>query len=267
MELLRGRDGRDGRDGAKGEKGDIGVIGLPGPQGERGAPGNHGPIGISGPRGTVGEKGERGERGEKGVRGDPGLRGRQGEQGAQGLPVGGAVYVRWGRTICPNGTELVYSGRAGGTRYDQKGGAANHLCMPDDPDYLQYISGVTNINFVAPVEYYFNTMSSLSQFNEHNAPCAVCYAATRGTVLMVPAKTQCPTGWTREYYGYLMSNHHGHQGRTMYICIDKDPESVPGLNADSNSQCIFDFNEIYCNGFSCPPYDAQKELTCAVCTR
>ena len=266
MELLRGRDGRDGRDGAKGEKGDIGVIGLPGLQGERGAPGNQGPIGISGPQGPVGEKGERGGRGEKGVRGDPGLRGHQGEQGVRGLPVGGAVYVRWGRTICPNGTELVYSGRAGGTRYDHKGGAANFLCMPDDPDYLQYISGVNSYNFVAPVEYRFETMPSLSQFNNHNAPCAVCYAATRGTVLMVPAKTQCPTGWIREYYGYLMSSLNVH-GRSMYTCIDKDPESVPGLNSASNPRSILYLNEINCNGFSCAPYHAQKELTCAVCTR
>ena len=139
--------------------------------------------------------------------------------------------------------------------------------MPDDPDYLQYISGVTNRNFVAPVEYWFDSMPSLSQFNNHNAPCAVCYAATRGTVLMVPAKTQCPTDWTREYYGYLMSNRNTHQGRSMYECIDKDPESVPGLNAHSDPEVSIEPNEAYCNGFSCPPYDAQKELTCAVCTR
>ena len=269
LELLRGRDGRDGRDGAKGEKGDIGVIGLPGPQGERGTSGNQG---ATGSQGEMGEKGERGGRGEKGAmgakgtRGERGLRGRQGEQGAQGLPVGGAVYVRWGRTICPNGTELVYSGRAGGTRYDHKGGASNFLCMPDDPDYLQYISEVNNYNFVSPVEYRFEYMPSLSQFNNHNAPCAVCYTATRGTVLMVPAKTQCPTGWTREYYGYLMSSLNVH-GRSMYTCIDKDPESVPGLNGYSNPRSILYLNEINCNGFSCPPYDAQKELTCAVCSR
>ena len=243
LELLRGRDGRDGREGSKGEKGDIGVIGLPGPQGERGG------------------------MGEKGVRGDPGLRGRQGEQGVQGLPVGGAVYVRWGRTICPNGTELVYPGRAGGTRWDQKGGSANHLCMPDDPDYLQYISGVNNIDSVAGVQYYFSTFPTLTELNHHNVPCAVCYAATRGTVLMVPAKTQCPTDWTREYYGYLMSNNRVNTGRSTYECVDKDPESVPGLNADSSPSSFIDLTEPYCNGFSCPPYDAQKELTCAVCTR
>ena len=34
----------------------------------------------------------------------------------------------------------MYAGRAGGTWYQQKGGAANHLCMPHDPDYLVYQS-------------------------------------------------------------------------------------------------------------------------------
>ena len=72
---------------------------------ENGLPGPQGPPGISGPQGPVGEKG---------CHGSPGLRG---PQGPQGPPSGGAVYTRWGRTICPSdqGTELVYSGRAGGT--------------------------------------------------------------------------------------------------------------------------------------------------------
>jgi len=41
---------------------------------------------------------------------------------------------------CPSasGTELLYAGRAGGTFHNHKGGAANYLCMPDDPDYLHY---------------------------------------------------------------------------------------------------------------------------------
>ena len=83
---------------------------------------------------------------------------------------------------------------------------------------------------------------------------------------MVPAKTQCPTDWTVEYVGYLMAEYHGHS-RTMYECVDKDPESVPGLNAGSDPRAFFELVEPYCNGLSCPPYDAQKELTCVVCTR
>ena len=109
-------------------------------------------------------------------------------------------------------------------------------------------------------------MPSLSSVNNHNVPCAVCYVATRSVSLMIPAKTQCPTLWTLEYIGYLMTerlNHH----RTMYECVDKDPESVPGLNAFSDPRAIFHLVEPYCNGLSCPPYDDDKELTCVVCTR
>ena len=114
MEVLRGRDG------GKGE------MGPPGAQGERG---------MAGPRGPVGEKG---------ARGDPGVSGGRGEPGVQGPPAGGAVYTRWGRTTCPTdqGTQLLYAGRAGGTPQEHKGGAANYLCLPNDPDHLPHESGV-----------------------------------------------------------------------------------------------------------------------------
>ena len=32
----------------------------------------------------------------------------------------------------------------------------------------------------------------------------IVHISTHETVLMIPAKTCCPTSWTREYYGYLM---------------------------------------------------------------
>ena len=266
MEVLRGRDGRDGRDGVKGERGDTvhsgekGEPGDPGEKGDKGIHGMQGPIGISGPRGPAGEKG---------MRGDPGLQGPQGEQGVQGPPSGGVTYTRWGRTTCPTGqgTELVYAGRAGGTHYQHGGGAANYLCLPDDPDHLIYESGVRGASYIAGVEYYYASLPSLSSFTHHNVPCAVCYVATRSVSLMIPAKTQCPTLWTLEYIGYLMSEYYSHAGRTMFECVDKDPESVIGLNLSSNPRAIFHLVEPYCNGLSCPPYDAEKELTCAVCTR
>ena len=93
-----------------------------------GSPQVQGPITISGIPGTPGEKGQCGEKG------DPGS-------------LGGAVYTRWGQTTCPTdqGTELLYSGRAGGTDHDHKGGAANYPCLPDNPDHLQYRSGVQGL--------------------------------------------------------------------------------------------------------------------------
>ena len=301
---IPGRDGvpgRDGRDGCRGlpgptgpqgDKGDPGELGPPGPQGDSGVSGPRGPTGFSGPRGTIGSKGNPGEPGPQGERGDrgdcgtPGPPGPQGEQGAkgdcgecnqtvsqeeqraQGPPTGGAVYVRWGRTSCPSGqgTELVYSGRAGGGRYTHKGGGANHLCMPDDPDHMQYGSGVQGYSPVYGMEYNIHSSQPLYSVYLHNVPCALCYVATRDTVLMIPAKVHCPTNWTVEYTGYLMTEHRNHH-RSTYECVDKDPESVPGLDAFSADSALFYHVEPNCSGLPCSPYDAEKELTCVVCSR
>ena len=271
MEILRGRDGvhgRDGRDGGRGlpgptgphgQKGDQGEIGPRGPQGERGAPGPQGPFGISGPRGPVGDKGDRG---------DSGLPGPQGERGTQGPPTGGAVFVHWGRTSCPSDqrTELLYSGRAAGSKHNTQGGGANHLCMPNDPEHLQYGNGVQGWSYLYGTEYRTHPPHPLRSVEFHNVPCAVCYTATRDTVVMIPANLHCPTHWTVEYTGYLMTEHHSHR-RSTYECVDKDPESVSGLDAGSGDNAFFYHVEPHCTGLSCPPYDDQKELTCVVCSR
>jgi hypothetical protein len=81
---------------------------------------------------------------------------------------------------------------------------------------------------------------------------------------MLPGKTSCPTSWTEEYDGYLMADYRGHP-RTAYKCVDRSQESVPGSSADTNG-ALFYHVEATCNGLQCPPYDPQKELTCAVCT-
>ncbi len=233
VELLRGRDGRDGKDGRDGRDG---------------------------------KDGEVGEMGEPGIQGPPGL---PGIRGPPGLNSGGVVYTRWGRTTCPDtsGTELVYAGRAGGTKYNVKGGAANHLCLPEIPDYLQFTPGVqggSGNSQVRGVEYdtYSGPLRSVFQ---HDAPCAVCLASARVTVLMIPAKTQCPPSWTLEYAGYLLTGYNdGH--RSTFECVDKDPECVPGSVANTDPAVLY-HTEATCDELPCPPYDPQKKLTCVVCTK
>jgi len=140
IEILRGRDGRDGRDGVpgprgpQGQRGEVGATGLqgsPGPQGERGEVGATGPQGPSGPQGQSGETGAKGPQGPRGPQGERGEAGATGPQGPPGPRSGGVVYTRWGKTSCPNvsGTELVYAGRAGGTWFLHKGGAASACLM------------------------------------------------------------------------------------------------------------------------------------------
>ena len=149
----------------------------------------------------------KGERGFQGVGGPMGLQGPPGAQGPQGAPGSaencGQTYVRWERTVCPQnqGTEQVYSGRAWGSRHTQSGGATNHLCMPDNPDYLRFASGNQGRNYVYGVEYepYPSQPFRVNpNVYGHNVPCAVCMVVSRCSLLMIPAKTQCPTNWTTE---------------------------------------------------------------------
>ena len=76
--------------------------------------------GAQGPQGLKGEPGPAG--GPPGPQGQPGARGATGPQGSvgpAGSRSGGVTYTRWGKSSCPNisGTELMYTGRAGGTYY------------------------------------------------------------------------------------------------------------------------------------------------------
>ena len=90
---------------------------------------------MPGPHGLPGRDGKNGG---KGVKGDPGA------QGPPGPRSGGATYIRWGRTTSPNETEteLVYAGRAARTHYTHKGGSSDHICLPDNPQYHEYRTGV-----------------------------------------------------------------------------------------------------------------------------
>ena len=173
-----------------------------------------------------------------------------------------------GRTSCPSGqgTELLYSGRAGGTHGNQKGGAANILCLPNDPQYSRYGNGFQGYSPLTGVEYQAVSGQPFYSIDNHNMPCAVCYTSSRVTVLMIPAKLTCPTNWTTEYTGYIMANLHNYNGRLLYECIDQAPESVQGQNAFNPHNAHFHHVEATCNSLSCPPYDGEKEVTCVVCT-
>ena len=197
-----------------------------------------------------------GEKGDTGTKGEP------------GSSTGGVTYIRWGRTTCPDtpGTELVYSGRAAGTPYNTQGGTSDYLCLPDNPQYLTYRPGVQGYSPIHGAEYEVNhNQPPFRALHEDNVPCAVCVNCQRKVILNIPSHTTCPTSWTREYCGYLMTEKYTHH-RTAAVCMDKDPEAVRGEAADTNG-ALFHHTEAVCNGIDCPPYDPEKELTCVVCTK
>ena len=210
-----------------------------------------------------------------GPAGPPGQRGTPGRTGPPGHQNGGASYIRWGSRSCPNttGTELVYSGIAGGTFYREEGGGANYLCMPSDPEYsskLRYLPGKTAHAHVYAVEYAL----PLQGGHKHDVVCAVCRTSRRSTMVMIPAKASCPTGWTKEYLGYIMTEYKGRQnadirGRTMFECVDSGMETVT-TQQTSNAVVFFHHVEVDCNrGFTCEAgkYNNHQELSCVVCTK
>ncbi len=109
--------------------------------------------------------------------------------------------------------------------------------------------------------------TAFQSINHHNAPCSVCYAGTRSTKITIPGRITCPTSWTREYYGYLMSasKYETHK-RTAPICVDANPESMDGSAAATYKSMLY-FLETTCLGIHCPPYADGAEVTCVVCTK
>ena len=181
---------------------------------------------------------------------------------------GGSVYVRWGHDQCPSTAKLVYSGRVGGSHYTHSGSGSNPQCLPLDPKFLTPISGSQSYRaLMYGGEYQTHTDSNSHLHGRHQTdpPCAVCHVSNRTAVYMVPAKYTCPTGWTREYYGYLMAERHTHR-RSQFTCMDIAFKSVAGSSADRNG-VLFYFVEGRCGSLPCPPYDAISEFSCAVCTK
>ena len=104
--------------------------------------------------------------------------------------------------------------------------------------------------------------------HDRNVPCTVCYVPTRATTLMVPARTSCPTSWTEEYQGYLMAERHNHARNAVYECMDEGAESVAGSAANTDG-ALFYHTVGTCGGagLPCPPYVANRPITCVVCTK
>ena len=198
-------------------------------------------------------KGEKGEKGSSGLPGPTELTGPKGDTGQKGVKSdkeernGGTVYVRWGHDQCPSTAQLVYSGRTGGSRYNH-GGGAYPQCLPMDPNYLRSISGnqLSRAHmYGAEYETATDSSSHLHGRNNLDMPCAVCYVTQRSTVYMLPAKYTCPSGWTREYYGYLMAEIFNSRVRNRFTCIDTALKVVPGSVANKDG-LVFYFTEGSC---------------------
>ena len=176
---------------------------------------------------------------------------------------GGSTYVRWGRTTCPETSEIVYDGYAGGGSHAESGAGTNYLCLPKDPEWAQEQS-TSNYGFIHGAEY-ITPGSVLAALQDHDVPCAVCRSNSTN-ILLVPAKQTCHTGWIREYTGYLLSGYLGHQASKEYIFMDGNPEAIPGTYLNKPG-ALFYFQKAKCGSLPCQPYVDGRDITCVLCTQ
>jgi len=178
---------------------------------------------------------------------------------------------------------LLFKGYAAGPHHRQSGSGSNYLCLPEDPQWKTYLNGSQSADaagYIAGIEHelwnsgtHHNNVFSESNnggdpLQDTPAPCAVCYVGGQSTVLMTPARTQCPDGWTTEYAGYLvadMRRENADRKRSSYVCWDEAPEVALGPT-NHNDAVIYPV-EVLCGTLPCSAYPTGRELTCIVCSK
>ena len=205
----------------------------------------------------------------------PSLQRRRGRQiqtvhcNVQPPETGGSVFVRWGRTVCPEGTDFLYQGRTATNKYNIGGGTSDYLCLPSNPQYCSSDTSSSLYSQLYGVEYESLGGSSSPLYHVVHAqmPCAVCHTPNPA-MFTYPASCSCPRSWTTEYTGYLMAEYKteygGRTGKST-ICVDGAAEGY-GSRDDDNPAVAY-LMKATCEFLPCPPYDAGKALSCAVCSK
>jgi hypothetical protein len=100
----------------------------------------------------------------------------------------------------------------------------------------------------------------------NDVPCAVCRSTIGLTVLTIPGKSTCYSGWTIQYHGDLVAGAYSHKAATQYICLDEHPEALTAGQDDNDGKLIYPVRAV-CGSLACPPYHNGRYLTCVVCTK
>jgi hypothetical protein len=176
------------------------------------------------------------------------------------------AFTIWGKSACPNATNLVYQGRAVSGYYNHYGGGGNFLCLTEEAKYNDE-STLTDSGwgYIYGTEYQIDTNQALTRArHDQNVPCATCTAPCSKKIMM-PGTNMCPDGWTKLYYGWLMGGYYNYAASTSYICVDVNPDVIIGEGASQNGALLHHIQVDCGYGIPCPPYDERRELSCVVC--
>ena len=160
------------------------------------------------------------------------------------------------------------TGIAGGGQYGEYGSGSSFLCLPHDPDnapsdFPHTLEASAYVAHVWGAEFQF----SYGNVNVNDdVPCAACLDTKAVTSMMIPGKASCPSGWRKEYSGYLCANYYGHRAASEYACVDDDPQYFEGRRQNLDGKLFYPAVTV-CGSLPCPPYENAKYVTCVVCSK
>ena len=129
--------------------------------------------------------------------------------------------------------------------YHHYGGGSQYLCLPRNPKCDKYQNGNQGGAYVYGAE------CQVSHYNG-NPFVRNFFVKSRGSMLMMPARNDCPSGWTEEYHGYLMTAAHAFMHSAEFVCVDGNPEYVLGSREDKNGALLYPVEGV-CGSLPCLP--------------
>lgn len=165
-------------------------------------------------------------------------------------------------------TNIFFSGITGGKPFNEVGGGVDTLCLPHDPDDAPRDFPTSIIDSAAHMygsEYQF-TYGKFA--GDDDVPCAVCHVQSSGSVMMIPAKNTCPSGWNIQYHGYLVTDNDNSGWYAFdFVCLNADAEYLTegARQHNLNGHILYPVTAV-CGSLPCPPYRNGQYITCVVCT-
>ncbi|CAC5420844.1 unnamed protein product [Mytilus coruscus] len=147
--------------------------------------------------------------------------------------------------------------------YSASGSAAEPVCLPKDPDFVKTSGRGYGHMYGAEFDGNYFASNSANQ----DVPFAVCRVKQASSVIMIPGKNWCVTGWNMEYNGYLASNDHSNAAAGSFVCIAIQPEYINGGSSWNGGSKLFYDVVAKCGSLRCPPYKQDYPLTCVVCSK
>ncbi|CAG2226191.1 unnamed protein product [Mytilus edulis] len=160
--------------------------------------------------------------------------------------------------------------RATLSEYHSGTGPYNHdvPCAVCRATLSEYHSGTGPYNHDVPCAVCRATLSEYHSGTgpyNHDVPCAVCRATLCSSVIMIPGKTSCYSGWKTEYFGRMSASSNYHKASSQYTCIDENPDVLEAGGADKDGYLINPVRAV-CGSLRCPPFYDNALLTCVVCS-